>query len=235
MLFAGQRVNLKDRGTAAHDLDGLPVRIVTPLVTGGLGPRIKQRVERAGPDAAVRRQPITDSLAKYIHGRIAARAVARPARGAGKPHGKAGCRLDTSRQRCRRADTRKRQGHCVRAAVAAPADRREGRARSVSIRHRAAARSGARWIGADRLGAAAGPRSGAQHLRSPSSRVRRRPGRSPQAWRATMRNNRIARTGSADQGAGKQTSVHRSYAWCPVQVVRDHRIRRTGRWPADVP
>ena len=70
-------------------------------------------------------QPITDSLAKYIHGRIAVRAVARPARGAGKPHGKAGCRLDTSRQRCRRADTRKRQGHRVRAAVA----RRQIRAR----------------------------------------------------------------------------------------------------------
>ena len=44
MLFAGQRVNLKDRGTAAHDLDRLPVRIVTPLVTGGLGPGIEQSV-----------------------------------------------------------------------------------------------------------------------------------------------------------------------------------------------
>ena len=125
MLLAGQRVNLKHRRAAAHDLDGLPVRIVTPLVTGGLGPRIKECVERAGPDAPVRRQPITDSLAKYIHGRIAVRAVARLARGAGKPHGKAGCRLDTSRQCCRRADARERQGHRVRAAVA----RRQIRAR----------------------------------------------------------------------------------------------------------
>ena len=114
MLPAGQRVNLKHRGTAAHDLDGLPVRIVTPLVTGGFGPRIKECVERAGPDAPVRRQPITNSVAKYI----ALRAVARLARGAGKPHGKAGCRLDTSRQCCRRADARERQGHRVRAAVA---------------------------------------------------------------------------------------------------------------------
>ena len=125
MLLAGQRVNLKHRRAAAHDLDGLPVRIVTPLVTGGLGPRIKECVEQAGPDAPVRRQPITDSFAKYIHGRIALRAVARLARGAGKPHGKAGCRLDTSRQCCRRADARERQGHRVRAAVA----RRQIRAR----------------------------------------------------------------------------------------------------------
>ena len=81
MLPAGQRVNLKHRGTAAHDLDRLPVRVVAPLVTGGFSPRIKECVERAGPDAPVRRQPITDSLAKYIHGRIA---IIEGAAGSGK-------------------------------------------------------------------------------------------------------------------------------------------------------
>ena len=118
MLFAGQRVNLKDRGTAAHDLDRLPVRIVTPLVTGGFSPRIKQCVERAGPDAAVQRQPVASGLAKEIHGRIAARRIVCPARGTGKPHREAGCRLDASSQHRRRADTGQRQRYRVRVAKA---------------------------------------------------------------------------------------------------------------------
>ena len=81
-LRAGQRMNMKDRGTAAHDLDRLPVPIVAPLVTGGLGPGIKQRVQRTAPDAAVRRQPVTSGLAEDMsRGDIAAHVVSSARRG----------------------------------------------------------------------------------------------------------------------------------------------------------
>ena len=115
-LRAGQRMNMKDRGTAAHDLYSLPVRNVAPLVTGGLGPGIEQRVQRPGPDAAVRRHPVASGLAEESHGCIAARRLVYSARGTGKPHREAGRRLDACHQYRRSADPGQRQRYRVHAA-----------------------------------------------------------------------------------------------------------------------
>ena len=110
----------------------------------------------------------------------------------------------------------------------APADRREDRARSVSIRHRAAARSGAPWTAAGRLAATAGPRPAARHPRSPSLACSTSARPQPASMASDMRNNRIRRTACADRSSAGQQGGERSLVPCPVQAFHGPRlIRRT--------
>ena len=112
-LLPRQRVHPVHRRDRTHDLDGPAAFVVAPLEARRSGPGVEQAVQRAGPHAAARRQPVRPGGPEGVRRRRSI-ALLRDGRGAREPNLQTQRRLDARRQRARPVDPRQRQRHRVR-------------------------------------------------------------------------------------------------------------------------